>query len=449
MIFHIILLNSKNKTMSNKNASKKDDLEIYQSCKNIECNEKYNLDEMVMLCKKCGSQLEYKFKGNYSRKIKDRTDLWKNFELIPLQNTNNIISLGVGGSKIISLEEVSNEINGANIFLMCDMMQNPTGTFKDREASIILSRCKEMGLDNLVFYSTANTGRAYTHFAAHLGLTTYMFMPMQCAFKNTDRIKKNKNNFIIYVDDRYSDIAPFTKLFAKKNNLTSIAPMHDRIESYATVAYEQFQQLPNCDYFVQTIASGMGPIGFFKGHTNLVELKIQERSNIPKLICIQSEESGIMAKAYNEGWEKLSKEDLPVNFSKNMFEPTLNSTNPVNNYPDLKNVLNQSKGTITSVDPILTMKHGMEFVQILKRRGIVVRPELEKSLLIEYAGIVKLAKSGKFKKGDNILMLACGRGNDNSESYLEPNAIINVGSQDPEKLFVELHKTKSSFQMTS
>lgn len=416
------------------------ELKIYQICKNQTCNSKYAIDEMLFGCKKCGFLLEYVLEGNYTSRIEQRQDLWKNFDFLPLQLKENIISLGVGDSEIIHLEELSKEVNGANIFLMCDISKNPTGTFKDREASIIMSRCKELGLDNLVFYSTANTGRSYTHYAAHLGLTTYMFMPRQCAYKNTKFIRKNPNNFIIFVDNDYPAIGPYTKLFAKKNNLTPIAPMHDRTECYATIAYEQFQKLPNCAYFVQTIASGMGPIGFYKGHKNLVKLGLQKEKNIPKTICVQSSEMNVMAKAFNSGRKTLDNEDLPTYFPEDLFEPTLNSTNPVNNYPEFRSMLMENEGIILDVSPTTTMKEGFTIVKSLERRGIHLRHDLEKSLLIEYAGVVQLAKRHFFKKHENILLLACGRGRDSTDDLIEPDAVINVKSQDPIHLLDSLHE---------
>jgi threonine synthase len=415
-------------------------IKIFQECINKSCNTRIKLNEMIFKCKKCGSPLEYNLEGSYDGLPGQRNDLWKNFDLMPLEREENIISLDAGGSEIIHLEELSKVLNGANLFLMCDHIKNPTGTFKDREASIILSRCKELGLDNLVFYSTANTGRAYTHYAAHLGLTTYMFMPNQCQYKNTDFIKKNKNNFIIYVNDHYPEISPFAKTFASMNNLTPIAPMHDRTESYATLAYEQFQKMPDCDYFVQTIASGMGPIGFYKGHQNLVKLGIQKNEKIPKIVCIQSSEINVMSKAYNAGRKTLTENDLSKEFPDDLFEPTLNSTNPINNYPQLLKALDENKGIITDVDPESTMKDGALISQVLEKRGMPISVDLEKSILIEFAGVVKLARQGVFKKGQTILMLGCGRGKDYSRCLLAPDAIINVKEQDPIQLYSQLQE---------
>lgn len=428
-----------NNNLKSKSATSK--IDLFQRCVNRQCNAVYGLGLMLGSCKKCGAKLAYDVEGQWDGKPYDRDDLWKNFDLLPLQNPENIISLGVGGSEIVHLEELTNNgiFKGAQIYLQLDSEKNPTGTFKDREASIIISRCKELGLDNLVFYSTGNTGRAYTHFAAHLGLTSYFFMPKQCQYKNTMFIKKNENNHIVFVDDHYPEISPFAKKFAKTNDLTVIAPLHDRTEAYTTTAYEQFQQLPECNYFVQTIASGMGPLGFYKGHKNMVKLGLQKQERIPRVVCIQSSEMNVMSKAFHSGKKELTKDDLPKKFLDDLFEPTLNSTNPVNNYPDLYKCLKENNGIITDVEPQYVLKEGVKIVDVLKKRGLSLRTDLENSLLIEYAGLVKLAAQGVFKKSDVILLMSCGRGKDDTHELIAPDLIIDPQKDDPVEVLKRLN----------
>ncbi|MFH7027067.1 MAG: pyridoxal-phosphate dependent enzyme [Heteroscytonema crispum UTEX LB 1556] len=410
-------------------------IKALQKGTNPNYNEEYGLDEMVAVGKQSGSRLEYVFEGSYNGKVYSEYDsIWQDFDLLPLQNRSNIISLGEGASELIEFEELSPLLNGAKLYMLMDSEKNPTGTFKDREASLILSRCKEQGLDNLVFYSTGNTGRAYTHYAAHLGLTTYFFMPGKCHYKNTRHIKKNKKNYIIYVDDYYPQISPYSKRFAKDNGLVAIAPLHDRTEPYATVAYEQFRKMPKCDFFVQTIASGMGPIGFLRGHNNLVKFGLERKEDIPRIVCIQSSEMSVMSHAYNSGRTALTQDDLPKTFADNLFEPTLNSTNPVNNYPDLYNCLQESNGIITDVDINYVKEKAQPLVDAFKNRGLSLRTDVEQSNLIGFAGLIQLAEKGEFKKDQTIVMLSCGKGKDVSTELYEPDAWVSPQKDDPVEL---------------
>lgn len=399
------------------------------------------INQMISTCNKCNGPLEYIFEEKYNNSDANRDSIWINSALIPLQNSHNIVSLGEGNSKILELGELTQELKGARLFIKLDAVKNPTGTFKDREASIIISRCKELHLDNLVFYSTGNTGRAYTHYAAHIGLTTYFFMPKACQYKNTNNINKNSNNFIISVDADYPDIGGYAKQFASENNLRAIAPLHDRTESYATLAYEQFQQMPKCDFFVQTIASGMGPIGFLRGHHNLIKFGLEQKQDMPRIVCVQSQETNSMYKAYNARKTHMTKEDLPKEFVTHLFEPTLNSTNPVNNYPDLYTCLKESNGLITEVAPDFTLKKTHIFVEALRKRNIYIRTDLEKSLLIGYAGIVRLTEEGSIGKNDRVLLLATGQGNNTSSELIPPDLVINLSKDDPKDVMQKLAKS--------
>jgi threonine synthase len=398
------------------------------------CGNKLQSIAMLSSCPRCSGSLQYIFDGKYNGQASSRSSLWKYFDLLPLRDPKNIVSFDEGDSGIISLDELSEPLRGAKLFIKLDCTKNPTGTFKDREASVVISRCRELQLNNLVFYSTGNTGRAYTHYASYAGLTTYFFMPRQCQYKQKALIYKNRNNFIILVDDDYRRIAPYAKQFAAVNGLTAIAPIHDRTESYATLAYEQFHQMPDCDFFVQTIASGMGPIGFLRGHQNLVKFGLERKENIPRIICIQSRETNSMCSAYNAGRASMTEDDLPRVMPSTLFEPTLNSTNPVNNYQDLHKCLTESSGVIEDVEPKEVIKESKSLIAALERRNISLRFDLERSLLIGFVGLVKVAAEGHIGRNDRVLLLGTGRGDKPSDDLIPPDAIIKPSVDDPKDL---------------
>ena len=214
--------------------------------------------------------------------------------------------------------------------------------------------------------------------------------------------------------------------------------MQDRTEAYATVAYEQFEKIPKCNYFIQTIASGMGPIGYLRGHMNLVKFGLEKKEDVPRVICIQSSEMNVMSVAYNNGKTEISNADMPEKFSDTLFEPTLNSTNPVNNYPDLYNCLKDSNGLITDVTPEYVNSKSSIILDALKKRNVFPRIDKENSLLIEFAGLIKLAEANTFNADDVIVMLACGRGKDTSYNLLEPDTIINPRNTEPIELKQQL-----------
>jgi threonine synthase len=409
------------------------------------CDTTLSFREMVTACPTCGGRLRYALSGRYRWPDRDVSplSLWRYADLLPLGSRQHVVSMGEGASEIVELDELRDALHGARLFLKLDSQRNPTGTFKDREASLIISRCVELGLDGLVFYSTGNTGRAYMHYAAAAGLTTYLFVPAECQYKQTASIGKTPANHLIAIDAEYPRIAPYAKQFAATNGLTLIAPLHDRTEAYTTLAYEQVEQLPECDFFAQTIASGMGPIGFLRGHEHLVNLGVSTRSRIPRILCIQSSETNIMSRAYQAGAETLTPADLPDSWPARLFEPTLNSTNPVNNYPELRDCLRDSHGAITDVDPACVTAESGRLIRALSTRGIDLAFDIERSVLIGYAGLVRLASEGQFTPGDRVLLLATGRGIHSARGpILEPDLVIRPSLDDPADVFTRLTLTR-------
>jgi len=245
------------------------------------------------------------------------------------------------------------------------------------------------------------------------------------------------------VDDDYRTIGPYAKDFARRNKLNAIAPLHDRTESYTTVAYEQHEQMPDCEYFAQTIASGMGPIGFLRGQENLVKLGMRRKSQIPRIICVQAEQSNSIYRAFISGKTTITAKDL-TEPSKPMYEPTLNSTNPVANYPELYKCLTVSNGLITDASPHDVEREGMALMNSLERRKIWLRFDLEKSLLIGFAGLVRLAVEGKIQAAERVLLLATGRAERQSTCPIPPDLVIRPSVDDPEDVLLRLNHIAES-----
>jgi len=116
------------------------------------CGQSYPYTALLYQCA-CGGPLTYAISDGTFAVDTSRTDLWRYADLLPLRERRHIVSLGAGWSPIVELPEAAQPLGGARLFLKLDASGHPTGTFKDREASLIISRCCELGLDNLVFYS--------------------------------------------------------------------------------------------------------------------------------------------------------------------------------------------------------------------------------------------------------------------------------------------------------
>ena len=95
--------------------------------------------------------------------------LWRYREALPIVHDANIVSLGEPLTPLV-LTGIS------GLHLKLDFMF-PTASFKDRGASVLLSKVKELGIDEVVEDSSGNAGAAIAAYSARAGVRCRIFIP--------------------------------------------------------------------------------------------------------------------------------------------------------------------------------------------------------------------------------------------------------------------------------
>ena len=416
----------------------KNELTKAQYC--LKCGSEFPLEDRINACPACGGGLDFRIKEKFDFKkvLSDKKSMWRYEKILALKDTENIVSMPEGHTPVVLLDNIL-EKYGVKLYAKADSC-NPTGTFKDREMSFVISRSRELGQDNLVRYSTGNTGISLTAYAAKAGLSSFFFGPKISEYKLFCHLKKSKNKIILINGTNY-DVKMYAKRFAQENGLTPISPFHEQCEANATIAYEQFEELPKIDYYAQPTASGPGLVGFYRGHQRLIKWGAEPKENMPAMICIQISEANPACRAWASGKETMSEEDAKQDYPREPFEPTLFSTNPPGNYPYLLDAVKNTHGYFTEVMPGFVEQQSNEFLDALKAKGIRLNKEIEKSGIIGYAGIIKLIKEGRIRKNKSVLLLVTGRGA-HVTKRVNADAIINP-DYDTQRLFQKLKNNEA------
>ena len=76
--------------------------------------------------------------------VSRRENLWRYWELLPVNKEENIVSLGEGMTPLIHLKKSGPKLGIDHLYLK-DEGLIPTGTFKARGAAVGVSRAKELG----------------------------------------------------------------------------------------------------------------------------------------------------------------------------------------------------------------------------------------------------------------------------------------------------------------
>ena len=136
------------------------------------CGRQYGLEEGAFRCV-CGSFLELASPPVVPQagQLEGRgLTIWRYRELFGLPADTQPVSLGEGRTPV-----VRKEVDGQDVDFKLDFMQ-PSGSFKDRGASVLISAAKYAGAASIIEDSSGNAGAAVSAYgrAAGLGCTIYV-----------------------------------------------------------------------------------------------------------------------------------------------------------------------------------------------------------------------------------------------------------------------------------
>lgn len=261
-------------------------------CRN--CNKEYSFNDVIWRCE-CGGLLDIIFSSAFPiEEIKKRPHtIWRYREAIPLMDDKNIISFNEGFTPIIPLE-----FNGRKILIKLDYLF-PSGSFKDRGASVLVSKIKELRIDKVVEDSSGNAGAAIAAYCAKAGIRCDIFVPAYTPSGKLTQIEFYGANLLKIPGTR--DDTALAALKAAENDYYASHYWNPFFfHGTKTFAFEVSEQLgwKAPDSVILPVGSGSLLLGVFIGWTELLNAGIVDR--IPKLIGVQAENCAPLAKAFNE-----------------------------------------------------------------------------------------------------------------------------------------------------
>ena len=97
--------------------------------------------------------------------------MWRYREALPLVDDRNIISFGEGFTPLVPFR-----FSEHDILFKLDMLF-PSGSYKDRGASVLISKIKELEIERVVEDSSGNAGAAIAMYCAKAGITCDIYVP--------------------------------------------------------------------------------------------------------------------------------------------------------------------------------------------------------------------------------------------------------------------------------
>ena len=148
-----------------------------------QCENSFDHRALQTFCQTCNKPLlaVYDLERAKARLHQDdisrrRPDLWRYQELLPVENSDHIVTLGEGFTPLVPLKELGNRFGFTRLW-MKDDSQIPTGSFKARGLSVAVSKAVELGITKTAIPSAGNAAGALAAYAARAGIECFIFMP--------------------------------------------------------------------------------------------------------------------------------------------------------------------------------------------------------------------------------------------------------------------------------
>jgi threonine synthase len=235
---------------------------------------------------------------------------WRYFELLPIADKNNVVSLNAGLTPLQSAEQLGRKLGLKNLFIKNDSV-NPTFSFKDRPAGVAVSRAKETRLKAVGCASTGNLAAATAAHAAKAGLTCYIFAPSDIEHVKIAQALSYGAEFVA-VDGTYDDANRIASIIGDKKGIgvvnINMRPYY--VEGSKTLAYEVAEQLgwnvP--DSLIIPVGSGAMLNAICKGFEELHSLGLIDSPRNMKIVAAQPHGCAPVVDA----WKRNSDEVIPV-----------------------------------------------------------------------------------------------------------------------------------------
>jgi len=365
-----------------------------------ECHRFFSEEAPRGKCPKCqgllNTVLDETVLSHYSRRQlgNDAQSMWKFHIFLPVKAGTIPVTAGEGDTPF---RPVKSFPHLRNIWVK-DETRNPSGTFKDRGASLAVTRLSQLGVRRLVLASEGNAGCSFALYSQMAGISCHVYLPSDANNAKVE-LSKKLGAQVTKVKGTISEAGRYAANAAEKtgayNASTFVTPF--RHDGKGTMALEICEQRgwesPDC--VVYPVGGGVGLVGMWKMFKILYSLGwIRKR---PRIIAVQPTGCAPVVDAYNKGRMEVPEWKLPKTIAKGLKIPK-----PLAGAWILKS-LRESRGLALKVSD---REIHRAMLNVAKRDGLLVEP----SSGAAFAAVPKLYDIGAIDAKDSVVVIATGSG---------------------------------------
>jgi threonine synthase len=282
--------------------------------------------------------------------------LWRYRAALPFQPSQPI-TLGEGGTPLLR-----RTLHGAPAFLKAEWLM-PTGSFKDRGASVMLSLLRDQGVKAVLEDSSGNGGAAIAAYAAAGGLAATIMAPASTSPAKLVQMRAHGATLELIPGSRQDTadaaVARSDSIFYASHNWHPFF-----LQGTKTLAYELWEDLGfrAPDNIITPCGAGSNVLGCEIGFSELQ--RTGEIETMPRIFAAQPANCGPIAAAF------LAGDDTPTSVE---VKPTIAEGTAISHPVRLREVLGTLRETLGGAVTLTEAEIGQATLE-LARLGIYVEP---------------------------------------------------------------------------
>lgn len=310
-------------------------------------------------------------------------------EFLPVTERTPVITLREGNTPLIPAPRLAAAVHAEIDLYLKYEGENPTGSFKDRGMTLAISKAVEEGAKAVICASTGNTSASASAYSARAGIKAYVLIPEgKIALGKLAQAMIHRST-VIQVDGNFDEALALVKQVAEKYPITLVNSINPyRLEGQKTAAFEVCDHLGFApDYHFLPVGNAGNITAYWRGYKEYHREK--KSASLPKMMGFQAAGAA------------------PIVLGHVVEKPrTIATAIRIGNPASWKlavDAADESKGEINLVtDDEIVEAYRM----IAGLEGVFCEPSSAASV----AGVIKLNKSGLFKKGEAVVCTLTGHG---------------------------------------
>jgi threonine synthase len=268
-------------------------------------------------CAKCNGILEahYRLDGRFPTDVR-RTSVWDFADFLPPVDKQNIVSLGEGWTPYVDSPNFAKRVGARQVWCKLEGC-NPTGSFKDRAASLGISLATQWAKKGVFAASDGNAGAAISAYSARAGMKCLVLISEDAPAQKLAQIMMYAP-ILLRVRGLYDSISSLESALAQAQSVLPDwlnhfiwAPFNPLlVEPYKTIAYEIALSKEVPDSIFVPVAGGELLSGLFRGFRELREMGLLEK--VPRLVAVQGKGADPIVQAIQKSLDKVAETGPPV-----------------------------------------------------------------------------------------------------------------------------------------